>query len=885
MSEEKSIQDLFFDWLAKEVSPALLSDLYIAFSDIESFCIQRKILEKKLFETTDLSTIKKVIDTVEKNKVFRFLHKKRLTKMSSAIRNYYQFIKSHSEFQKSTNSLKAFEIGDKIQKTKVEHVKSEENNVIVPINNNIEDDFVEWMKKRGMTLTIIKNYLRAIEECNEVMGRYNIENNDLLAIKDIKKLNHIKTLLFSISDFQLLNKKQDDLLCMAINKLLNYRLECESILNKSSTKVSISGSQSVKLTKKNKEKLNEVHKTKVENYHQNLQNNGLNPKLVEDKSISFSDDMNKDKEKNKHILFIEWMTKNGATLSTTLSYLSAIEQYNKAAQQYIKIDLLTVSDINELNRIKIWLFSTPDFQRLDEAKRKLFDAVFKKLAEYHSDSKDIQEKIIVNVSSTDLTKEESVIEDISSEKLYLRYADILSQYFNVDGYQPGRAIFRGRFKKFYFEKYGCTVSESDEDIDKILCNVGTQRDGRIFPKQDEEQNDFINKIISDIIATLDEGASAIYFEAVYDKYKQQLADNLQIHHVDALTSLLLENANGRYIRIDSYLTIEKRCGDSANDILQLMKNFHQPKTFSAICEKAWYIPGNMVKKLLDKNKEIVRVAADTYFYAPNLPVNENELSQIITIIQNELKYRSYITNAEMIELINMKCPSVTINTCELSSYGLRNCLAYILRDKFEFKGKIISEIGHQLSSSDVYVEFVKRHKFLSIDDLKSFSSEMDSNIPWNIILKEMIRISDKELVRRDMIYFNVDMIDKVLDEMCPGNYVSLKDISLFLYFPNIGYQWNEYILESYLFNGSQKFKLIHGSFSQDGIFGAMVRVNSPILDYRTLIVDVLANSNALKSAKVALQYIVNQGYQQRKRYEGIEQVIQEAKFLKEQKEK
>ena len=52
-----------------------------------------------------------------------------------------------------------------------------------------------------------------------------------------------------------------------------------------------------------------------------------------------------------------------------------------------------------------------------------------------------------------------------------------------------------------------------------------------------------------------------------------------------------------------------------------------------------------------------------------------------------------------------------------------------------------------------------------------------------------------------------------------------------------------------------------------------------------MLVDVLSKSNALDSTKEALQYIVDKGYQQRRRYEGIETVIQEAKLVKEQREK
>ena len=190
-----------------------------------------------------------------------------------------------------------------------------------------------------------------------------------------------------------------------------------------------------------------------------------------------------------------------------------------------------------------------------------------------------------------------------------------------------------------------------------------------------------------------------------------------------------------------------------------------------------------------------------------------------------------------------------------------------------------------MSMADVFAEYTKEHEVLSIDELSDLSNEMNSVIYWDSVLSEMIRVSATELVRKDQIKFDVEAIDEILEGMCPGDYVPLPEVNLFLYFPNVGYPWNGYLLESYLFGYSKKFRLLHSSFIKTGVYGAMVRKGANVLDYRSLLVDVLSKSNALDSTKMALQYIVDKGYQQRRRYEGIEMVLQEAKLIKEQREK
>ncbi len=472
-----------------------------------------------------------------------------------------------------------------------------------------------------------------------------------------------------------------------------------------------------------------------------------------------------------------------------------------------------------------------------------------------------------------------------SDTIKSRYAKILSQYFGEDGYQLGRAIFRGRFKNYYSSEFGCDVDNSDEEIDEIMRLVGTERDARIFPKQDEEQNGLIENIVNDIFNTLNKGISAVYIDAVYDKYENELADSLQIYNSEALDSMVLKNAKGHFTKRYSYYVFNGNNADSENDILHVMKECYEPRTYDEIHELTWYIPYDQMKKKLAAMNSVVNVAPETYFYAPNLPVNSAELTQIKSVIQTELNYCPYITDSELIEKIYDKCPGVAVDTSHFTKYGLRNCLGYIFREEFTFKGPIISAVGSDFKMSDVFAEFARQHETLEFSELKEFANELDTGIYWNSIINEMIRVSEHKLVRRDMIQFDSTVIDNVLDSMCPGSYIPLKNVTLFLHFPNIGYRWNQYVLESYLYCGSKKFKLIHSSFGNNSVCGAMVRADSSINDYRDLIVDALSKSDALGSAKKALQYITDCGFQKRQKYNGIEQIVREAKLIKERREK
>lgn len=149
MSESKSLQHQFVEWLPKKVSANQLSELYLAFSDIESFCLDRKILSHKLFETTDPIIIKRVVDTIESNKVFRFKYKRNLKNMSIAIRYYYDFLKEYSE---STQHKKT---NDNLQKNVIlstEHVTESRQKFTGEIQST-DNNTIDFNIKQDLTFT------------------------------------------------------------------------------------------------------------------------------------------------------------------------------------------------------------------------------------------------------------------------------------------------------------------------------------------------------------------------------------------------------------------------------------------------------------------------------------------------------------------------------------------------------------------------------------------------------------------------------------------------------------------------------------------------------------------------------------------------------------
>lgn len=229
--EPKSVQDEFCSYLSMQMPTFQLSDAYLMLSDVESFCLERKILRNKLFETTDLDTIKRVVQAVDSNRVFRFTYKRNLKKMSTAIHAYYTFLKSYKPDEEK-------------QKTKLiiqgaipsaDSMKQKDGavgpwTIYVPITERAKltdqaerQKFNDWMLSSGMSKATITSYMSSFGQCVKSVANYKLCETSLWNVANAEDASHIFDQLFGISEFYEYNKQQHNRFSAAFRKFIEYR--------------------------------------------------------------------------------------------------------------------------------------------------------------------------------------------------------------------------------------------------------------------------------------------------------------------------------------------------------------------------------------------------------------------------------------------------------------------------------------------------------------------------------------------------------------------------------------------------------------------------------------------------------------------------------------
>ena len=207
LESNKKNQDIFVEWLSAQVSPAQLSELYMVYEKIDKFCLQRGILKKTLIETSDIKVVNKVLNTVEQNKVFRFTHKREISKIVSAVRYYYKYLKSQESIKRDDLGVNQHETPLQIEKTEIitdvanenEQCNSQTENTPLIANPQEKNDLTRTVQDEILLKKYpiaYKKIMDSLRHSLEVVGEKGVTANAIYEnIKHIARMDSIEEIL------------------------------------------------------------------------------------------------------------------------------------------------------------------------------------------------------------------------------------------------------------------------------------------------------------------------------------------------------------------------------------------------------------------------------------------------------------------------------------------------------------------------------------------------------------------------------------------------------------------------------------------------------------------------------------------------------------------
>lgn len=727
--EPTSVQDEFCSYLSMQMPTFQLSDAYLMLSDIESFCLERKILQNKLFETTDLETIKRVVQTVDSNRVFRFTYKQNLKKMSTVIHAYYTFLKSYKPDEEKKAKLIIQEAIPSLpdadsMKQKDDAVSPQDISVPATEKTKLTDleerqKFNDWMLSSGMSKATIASYMSSFGQCVKSVANYKLCETSLWNVSNAEDASHIYDQLFGISEFYEYNKQQHNRFSAAFRKFIEYR-------------------------------------------------SGGSP----------------------------------ASLKPSQPARFAIEKMPTRRQE--------------------------------------------------------------------------------NDPVLIRYKELLDKYFQK-GFRMESSLDMKKLRRFYQEQYGAELSDEDDLVCQGISSVTILHDGKAYLPDSMLSQEKKEKLLQYIEDRFSSGCDAIYYGALFTEFEEAFQGE-RIYTPEMLKTYLSYINKGNYVLQRSYLakdyTVQMNPED---DIREYLKEAAGPVEVERLAAELSYIPEQKIKFALSTNNDFIWNATGEYFYEDCVHFSNSELEWISQFIVDGIEERDFVTGNELVEAVDAHFPDIKEMYQWITPVGMRNVIGYKLSDRFSFNGNIISKYGEDLSMAEVYAKYCHKHSRFTLDELNVLKQELGSTIYFDEIYANSLRISQNEFVSQDMAQFDVEATDEAIGRICTGQYMSLQEIRDFGTFPYAGYPWNEYLLEHFVANYSQKFKLLHIGYSANVCAGAIVKQASSFKEFNDLLVDILANSNIVLDEDSALEYLRQQGYIARRRYSDIGRIVTEAKVVRSKK--
>gem|GEM_PF-3797293 len=386
-----------------------------------------------------------------------------------------------------------------------------------------------------------------------------------------------------------------------------------------------------------------------------------------------------------------------------------------------------------------------------------------------------------------------------------RIVDILRDYF-AEGYGGGpkqQYRFAQRFEERYYRK--CRLE--GDGLDATIVRLTWQIDEKGYRPETILSDENDDRLMETIDRMFSNGAPYIEYQALMDS-QDEAGDSylLPIKTADDLCTYL------RYIHADYTYFPQKL----ANDKTLASVNITEQITEFVLNRGDWvsledlrcefpYLSRNTITTNMDNDVMLENAKDNTWIHIDNIGLDESDYETMGDCIAEGLRESAPLNYPSLFERLPDLIADVLQN---LPKDVMRSLLAMKYGDQYAFKA-VINYVGAS-SSLDTALENEFGHQeritMSDIEDLMKRMGTQAYSTVFTYIYNNFCRISESDFVKAESISFDVPAIDRQIAAQHKGDYILMRDI-IFDGFPYAGYQWNKYLLYSYIYRYSERYEL------------------------------------------------------------------------------
>lgn len=559
----------------------------------------------------------------------------------------------------------------------------------------------------------------------------------------------------------------------------------------------------------------------------------------------------------------------GMAEATCRSYVSAIRTAESYARNngFVPYKIYDCS-ISDALQVLQALLANAGFIDFNTQQHNRFSAAFAKLTEFSGHTslflsdRAVRQTVCTKTEPTDYDKEKF------EQTLLRRYRSGM-QFDSIDF---------ENFREMYEMLFDESLPFNDDELEERLRHCGIYYKYRLFPAEGIIDENTKQKLFSYIEGSFSSGKRFLYYKAIFEDLSDAFASCYTLSDENMLRAYIEFTAEkDKYYFFADYMSKEKNVSiDHTAEVEEYLLNAGKPVPTEEVCDALSHIPRDQVVRIITFDNRFLRNAKGEYFHVDIFEASDAELERIAGIINNYIQQNEYAIWTDVWNEIQEKMPLFLENNLYLSGLGIRNVLAQRLAGRFNFESAVISMPKDRYAMRDIYQLYAKHHAVFSADDIYYLSKELDTVIYFDALAEVSARVSHDQFVSKDRIHFDIEAVDKAIGSFISKDYIRIRDIDSYLSFPNVGYEWNEYLLESFVYSYSKKYMLLSNGFSLHNVAGAVVKKAGSIQEFVDACAAVLADAPISLNKKDALNYLAEVNMITRRSYRDLDLAIRKA---------
>lgn len=486
------------------------------------------------------------------------------------------------------------------------------------------------------------------------------------------------------------------------------------------------------------------------------------------------------------------------------------------------------------------------------------------------------EDIKITYRPTGISPENNTVETVLP-KWQPQYTDGISQLL-IDkykyGFRLGSPIELMKIRN-YAESAEIELPDADEELKKEICAAGVTIDGKVYVFS-KDLLDGLGRILDGIFQ---EGNKAIFLTSFISKQETWLEENHIIGEV--VLKAVLKRCRPHLYFGQNIIISGSRMTEHEAVVSEIHRVAGQEPMvlLSDLTNRLPYIPTDKIAWSLSASDEFVWVSEGKYFRIRYFVCGKDDADRIIEFVSDECNTKGYasITDVPMGE--------VEEENYELSTTALYSAVYnYVLKGHFYLNGKILTIDQNGVDITDLLKAYCRDRDECTASELMNRAEELtgNSNKQYSLtaLYDTLVRADSNLFVSEGQVSFDVDVIDDLLKKIIGARFAPIRKVSTFVLFPTCGINWNHYVLESYCYRFSKKYRLSVLNYNDKNV-GVIVAANLP-LTYNEIICEAVANADIELTQEEVGEYLFSNGFSARRKYSNMPEIIEKAKSIREE---